>query len=155
MAKSGLIHPHPMTLEEDRRLFTQNTAPLSMGGAGYPGRHTPSSSYAPATAFPRSRHSNRFRHSPSRASAIPALPPHPSPALSSPEGNLASPPPFASQGDSALAEGNNLNIANVGAAGPQPDLGAGSRSTRPSFARDRGWLRGAEGGRTIQGLTVG
>ncbi|KAF8492511.1 hypothetical protein JB92DRAFT_3100319 [Gautieria morchelliformis] len=85
----GLLHREPMTLEEDRRLFSSGCR----SGAGFLAPPAP------------------LLHPELLPQPYPELPPHPLPAfqplarplpipaLSSPADNPASPPPFASRGD--------------------------------------------------------
>ncbi|KAF8521031.1 hypothetical protein JB92DRAFT_2892581 [Gautieria morchelliformis] len=155
----GLLHRELMTLEDDRRLFMQ---PIHLRPLGVGTPALPQVAPHPLPAFqPLARR------------------PLPIPALSSPADNPASPAPLTSRGDrdrrrkaKAIArlksEEATSHLARGGSRprnkkqtyismDRQPDLGARSRSTPPSFARDGRWPRGAKrrGGASSDGGEMG
>ncbi|KAF8471517.1 hypothetical protein JB92DRAFT_3054826 [Gautieria morchelliformis] len=157
----GLLHRELMTLEEDRRLFMQpiHLRPLGVGAPGFLAPPAP-------LLHPPLEPQPYPRLPPHPLPAFqPLARPLPIPALSSPADNPASPAPLTSRGDrdrrrkaKAMARLKSEEASHLPRGGSrprknkqqyisvdtQPDLGARSRSTPPSFARDGRWPRGEE-----------
>ncbi|KAF8521030.1 hypothetical protein JB92DRAFT_2892566 [Gautieria morchelliformis] len=158
----GLLHRELMTLEEDRRLFMQpiHLRPLGVGAPGFLAPPAP-------LLHPPLEPQPYPRLPPHPLPAFqPLARPLPIPALSSAVDNAALPAPFASRGDrdrrrkakamARLKSEEATSHLSRGGSRPrkskqrhisvdtQPDLGARSRSTPPSFARDGRWPRGAK-----------
>ncbi|KAF8521023.1 hypothetical protein JB92DRAFT_2892547, partial [Gautieria morchelliformis] len=158
----GLLHRELMTLEDDRRLFMQpiHLRPLGVGTPGFLAPPAP-------LLHPPLEPQPYPRLPPHPLPAFqPLARPLPIPALSSAVDNAASPAPFASRGDrdrrrkakamARLKSEEATSHLSRGGSRPrkskqryisvdtQPGLGARSRSTPPSFARDGRWPRGAQ-----------